>query len=100
AFAASTGGVFKSSASASGAQVLREVACVMQAGAAVLPGVTLEEAQRLVVELGDAFVDRGMRAGLEHREFASLDAVLHRVGEAGRGDEIVAAEGDLGRRLD
>ena len=41
-----------------------------------------------------------MRTGLEDRKFAPLDAVLHRIGEAGRGHVIVAAEGDLGRRLD
>ena len=36
--------------------------------------VALEEGERLLVELGDAFVDRGVGAGLEHDELAVLDA--------------------------
>jgi hypothetical protein len=39
-------------------------------------------------------------AVFEHYQFALVDAALHHVREAGSGDEIVPAEGDLGRRLD
>src|SRR5215470_3656278 len=65
-----------------------------------LSALPLEERQALLVELGDAFVDWRVRAAFENRKLAALDAVLHRVGEAGRRHHIVAAERNLCRRLD
>src|SRR5215831_1100067 len=62
--------------------------------------VAVEEAQSLLVEIGRALVNGRMRAGLEHQEFTTIDTVSQRVCEAQRGDLVVAAEGDLGRRLD
>ena len=62
--------------------------------------VPFEEGHSHVVELGDVLVDGSMRAALEDNQLAPGDAVLHCVREAGRGDEVVPAERDLGRRLD
>ena len=41
-----------------------------------------------------------VRAGLEDEKFAAFDAVLHRLGETRRAHGVVAAKGDLRRRLD
>ena len=61
----------------------------------VSTGMRFEEAERLLVELGDALVNRRVRAGFEHDDFTALDVGLQRLGEAGRGDEVMPAEGDL-----
>src|SRR5882724_4599822 len=62
-----------------------------------LPSLALQERQRLAVEFGDVLVDRGVGAALEDHQLASRDAALHRLREAGRGDDVVATEGDLRR---
>ena len=65
--------------------------------AAKLAGVPIQEAQRLLVELGCALVNRSVSAGLEHQKLATIDSAGQRVGESQRGDLVVATEGDLGR---
>lgn len=62
--------------------------------------MALEKAQRLLVEPGNVLVDGRVRAGLEDEKFAAFDAVLHRLGETRRAHGVVAAKGDLRRRLD
>jgi hypothetical protein len=62
-----------------------------------LTGVAGEKAQGLLVELAYAFVDWGMRAGLEHYDFAVFDALPHCIGEPRRGYDVVTTEGYLGR---
>src|SRR5271156_1589557 len=81
---------------------LADIGCVLntRSDAVRLAGMTVEEVQRLFVELGYAFVNGGMRAGLENYEFAPLDGTLHWVGETGRAHDVVAADGGLGRSLD
>src|SRR6266446_5244638 len=59
-----------------------------------------QKAQGLFVELGHAFVDRGMRAALENQKLAPCDSTPEHVGEAQRGNGVVATESDLGRGLD
>ena len=65
-----------------------------------LARVPIQEAQGLLIELGRALVNRSVGAGLEHHEFAALDAAGQRIGKSQRGDLVVAAEGDLGRGRD
>ena len=66
----------------------------------VLASVPIEEAQGLLVELGRALVNGSMCAGREHEKLATIDTLGQRVGEAQRGDLVVATEGDLGRCFD
>ena len=62
--------------------------------------LSAEKCKRFLVEFRNALIDGRMRAGFEDNKFAAADARLHGLGEAGRRDEVVAAEGDLGRGRD
>ncbi len=55
-----------------------------------------EELERGSVERFGVFVQAGVGEVLEDHELGALDAIGEGRGEAGRGDEVLAAEGDLG----
>src|SRR6266436_3406002 len=65
-----------------------------------LGGMSSQKAQSLFIELGHAFVESGMRAAFKNQKLTSRDSTLERVGEAQRGNGVVATESDLGRGLD
>src|SRR5262245_28203449 len=65
-----------------------------------LAGISSQKAQRLFVELGHALVDGGMRAAFKNQKLTPRDSILERVGEAQRGNGVVATESDLRRGVD
>src|SRR5262245_32572517 len=62
--------------------------------------MALQESQRLVIELGDIFVERRVRAALEDQELGIADAGLQSIGKTRRRQLIVAPERDQRRRAD
>ena len=61
-------------------------------------GVTLQERQRLLIELCDILIKRRVRAPLEDEELRIADAALQSIRETRRRQLIVAPECDLRRR--
>ncbi len=58
-----------------------------------------QKIHRLLVELFDVLVEPGVGAVLENQQLRILDVLRHPVGEAGRADHVVLAEGYEGGRL-